>query len=298
MFGPPDADSPFHAGELAAQARIGARDVGRWAPKAIRPYMPDQHRDFFRALPFVALAARDGAGRPWATLLAGPPGFVDSPDPQTLDLAAAPGAGDSLEGAIQAGADVGLLGIDFATRRRNRVNGRVAGADGRGFRLAVRQSFGNCPQHIRVRDWRPDLRAASAPARRASALSPEDVALVRAADTFFVASGHPGAGDARSDGLDVSHRGGDPGFVRVERPDRIVFADLAGNKFYNTVGNLMVDPQVALLFVDFATGALLQIAGRAEIRWDALELASIPRAERLISVDVEEIAALPGLERL
>ncbi|MEQ9121481.1 MAG: pyridoxamine 5'-phosphate oxidase family protein, partial [Alphaproteobacteria bacterium] len=147
--------SPFHAGERAAQARMGADDVGRWAVRAIRPSLPDQHRAFFEGLAFVAVAARDRTGQPWATLLAGPPGFAASPDPETLAVASLPAEGDPLAGAIRAGADIGLLGIDFATRRRNRANGRVLAADDRGFRLSVRQSFGNCPQHSHVRDWRP-----------------------------------------------------------------------------------------------------------------------------------------------
>lgn len=288
------AASPFHKGERAAQARMGAANVAKWAPKAIRPFMPDQHRAFFETLPFLAVGARDASGQPWATLLAGPPGFAASPDPETLTIDAGPGEGDALAGAFRPGADIGLLGLDFATRRRNRANGSVAAADDTGFRVAVRQSFGNCPQHITVRDWRPTPAATPAPARLDHALDAAAVRLIEAADTFFVASGHRDAGDAPSNGLDVSHRGGAPGFVRVEGPNRIAFVDLAGNKFYNTVGNLMLDPRVGLLFVDFQTGDLLQISGRAVIDWDAAELAQIPRAERAIAVEIETVVALPA----
>ncbi len=62
------------------------RDIEHWAQKIVRPFMPDEHRNFHTSLPFLVAAARDGEGRPWATLLFGPDGFVESPDAETLRL--------------------------------------------------------------------------------------------------------------------------------------------------------------------------------------------------------------------
>jgi predicted pyridoxine 5'-phosphate oxidase superfamily flavin-nucleotide-binding protein len=90
------------------------------------PLTLDEHRAFYTALPFLVTAARDAQGRPWTTLLTGPDGFVTSPDPRSLVIDARAVAGDALEGALTAGSDIGILGIELATRRRNRVNGRVA----------------------------------------------------------------------------------------------------------------------------------------------------------------------------
>jgi len=286
---------PFHKGEHMAQARMGVPKAGLWAPRSIRSFMPDQHRSFFEAQPFLAAAARDGEGRPWATLLAGRPGFAAAPSDRVLQVSATPAEGDALKNAFVAGADVGLLGLEFATRRRNRVNGRIEVAEEAGFRLSVRQSFGNCPQHIRPRSWRwSDDTADAPPVRRAAALTVADRAMVSAADTFFIASGYAEpAGDAASAGLDVSHRGGAPGFVQVISPTRLVFPDFGGNRFYNTVGNLMLDARIGLLFVDFPSGGLLQISGRAEIDWDSAALADAVRAERLIAVDIEDVVRLP-----
>src|SRR5262245_58619059 len=121
--------SPFHPGELEAQARAGYAQ-----PRAfgIRDHMPDQHREFFAMLPFVVIAASDESGAPAATILTGRPGFVASPDPRTLTIAATPAAGDPLSARLVEGAQIGLLGIELATRRRNRANGRiVSAADGR-----------------------------------------------------------------------------------------------------------------------------------------------------------------------
>ncbi len=139
--------SPFHSGEQQVQEKLGVRDIERWAQKVVRPFMPDEHREFHTSLPFLVVGARDKDGRPWATLLFGPEGFVQSPDPETLRIDATLATGDALEGALIPGVDLGLLGIELATRRRNRVNGRIGDAK----ELLIfhfEQSFGNCPQYI------------------------------------------------------------------------------------------------------------------------------------------------------
>jgi len=284
--------SPFHAGEQQIQARLGVREIEAWARKVVRPYLPDEHRAFHTALPFLVAAARDARGRPWATLLAGAEGFVTSPDPRSLVIEARPVVGDALEGALEGGADLGLLGIEFATRRRNRLNGRVA-ADGSGALVcSVDQSFGNCPQYIREREWRSADPDPGAPAR-GRRLTPSQREWIAAADTFFVASGYRGQGASESFGMDASHRGGEPGFVRVESDSRLSFPDYAGNNHFNTLGNLLLDPRAGLLFVDFVSGSLLQLTGRATIDWDSEAVARVPGARRLVTIDIEEIVELP-----
>jgi ferredoxin-NADP reductase/predicted pyridoxine 5'-phosphate oxidase superfamily flavin-nucleotide-binding protein len=290
--------SPFHAGERTIQERLGVRAVEDWAKKVVRPYLPEQHRAFYAALPFLVVAARDDQGRPWATLLAGRAGFIHSPDPRSLAIDARPAEGDALEHALVAGRDLGLLGIEFATRRRNRVNGRVAKSGSAALILSVDQSFGNCPQYIRERAWRyVEGEAAGAP-WRGRRLTAAQRAWIAAADTFFVASGFRGAGESPAYGMDASHRGGEPGFVEVRDDARLVFPDYAGNNHFNTLGNLLLDPRAGLLFVDFATGSLLQLTGRAAVDWDPDAVAGIAGTRRLVSFDVEEVVELPGALRL
>jgi len=90
--------------------------------------------------------------------------------------------------------------------------------------------------------------------------------LIAGADTFFVAS-RSRAGAANG-GLDMSHRGGRPGFVDI-RDDTLVIPDFRGNRFFNTLGNFLGDPRAALLFIDFASGDLLQLQGLVTIDWNA-----------------------------
>ncbi|MEO1191705.1 MAG: pyridoxamine 5'-phosphate oxidase family protein [Pseudomonadota bacterium] len=293
--GAPNGASPFHQGEQQVQARLGVRDIEDWARKVVRPAMPDQHRAFFNAQPFMILAARDAEGRAWASLLSGPDGFITSPDAQTLDLASALPAGDALAGALRPGADIGFLGIEPATRRRNRVNGRVARSTPKGLSVAVTQSFGNCPQYIRERSWRRVANGTPQPARRSSSLTPSQQDWIAKADTFFLASGYRGQGESEAFGMDASHRGGAAGVLRVLDGGRLQFPDYAGNNHYNTLGNLLLDPRVGLLLVDWSSGSLLQISGRAEIDWDPTGKSDDPAAQRLITITVKAVVEQPAV---
>jgi ferredoxin-NADP reductase len=280
--------SPFHEGERAVQRRLGVHEgIEPWARKVVRPTLPSEHQAFYAALPFLVAAARDEKGRPWATLLTGRPGFAQAPDARSLAIATQPARGDALEHALAPGADLGLLGIELATRRRNRVNGRVASADAGGFVLGVEQSFGNCPQYIHERDWKLEPEASTPRRRHHTRFSPELTRWIRRADTFFIATGHRGRGEDAAFGMDASHRGGEPGFVRVEGERHLVFPDYAGNNHFNTIGNLLLEPRAGLLFVDFETGSLLQLTGRIEIDWDSPAL-SDAGSHRLLRV-VEKI---------
>lgn len=293
-----DAPSPFHYGEQQVQERLGVRHIETFARKVIRPYMPDQHRAFFEAQPFLVVSARDETGRPWATILEGEDGFVSSPDPETLRIKANPVPGDALENALKAGIDFGVLGIELESRRRNRVNGCLDNASDRQLFFSVGQSFGNCPQYIRERPYWRVAGHSPGPIQRGSELSGSQQDWIRAADTFFIASGYRGDGLDRAFGMDISHRGGEAGFVEVIDDRTIRFPDYAGNNHYNTIGNLLADPRAGFLFLDFATGSMLQLTGTARIAWDADEVRSVPGARRLISLAIEEIVELPSALRL
>jgi len=265
--------SPFNPDELAAQARAGKGAAGA----GIRNFMPDQHREFFALLPYLFVATADAAGWPLATMLTGAPGFVHSPDPTTLRIDALPDPRDPTADGFGEGAEIGVLGLDLATRRRNRANGTIAARDAAGFMLAVRQSFGNCAKYIQRRAVEPAQHATGS-IETLAALDAPARSLIAQADTLFVASrSRPGIG--AGGGLDMSHRGGRPGFVRLDG-DTLVIPDFAGNRYFNTLGNLLGEPRAALLFVDFATGDLLQLQGRATIDWSVQGAAAVEGAQR------------------
>ena len=142
-------NTPFHAGEVAVQSRLGmAERMAEIGSRVVRDHMPEQHQRFFEQLPFMLAGSVDATGRPWATLLVGKPGFVQAPDDAHLVFDTVPIAGDPAAAGMTAGAPLGLLGIELHTRRRNRVNGELQVAGPEGLRLRVQQSVGNCPQYI------------------------------------------------------------------------------------------------------------------------------------------------------
>lgn len=296
-------DSPFHAGEQELQTRTGKREtMETFARRVVRPYMPDQHRDFFAQLPFIVVGGVDDQAWPWASILSGQPGFMNSPNPATLNIAAAFTEGDPLAPAmapaIASGRPLGLLGIDLAERRRNRLNGRIATATDSGFSLSVDQSFGNCPQYIQNRSVEfvrePAQSAAHADVTAFSTLDDSAHAMIQAADTFFVSSFVQTADRPDIEGVDVSHRGGNPGFVKVEG-DTLTIPDFPGNYHFNTLGNFLLNPKAGLVFADFTTGDVLQLTGTVELLWDAdAEVQAFTGAERAWRFTLDHGVRLAG----
>jgi hypothetical protein len=275
--------SPWHPGEVALQRTVGvAEHLARHGPRVIRDHMPEQHRQFFQNLPFVVAGAVDPAGDVWATVLAGKPGFLQSPDPLHLTITHTREPLDPAAAGMNDGDAIALLGIELHTRRRNRLNGTIRRHDATAFAVQVEQSFGNCPQYIQLRDFafvRDPASVSSAPARTLTALDARTTEIITSADTFFVASYVE-----REDGhrqIDASHRGGRPGFVRVDADGVLTIPDFAGNKFFNTLGNLVANPKAGLVFIDFESGDLLQLTGRAAVIVNSPDIARFRGAERL-----------------
>jgi predicted pyridoxine 5'-phosphate oxidase superfamily flavin-nucleotide-binding protein len=258
------ADVGFHAGELAVQQRAGTRqEAARLAPMLDPAELRGGIVAFLADRTFAVVTARDADGRLWSSPLTGPAGFLEAVTPTTLAIHARLPAGDPLHG-LPAGQHAGLVVVEFATRRRVRVNGALTAADGDALAIEVEQAYGNCPQYIHQRVLAQDGPGPGVPGdvRRDVALSPADTELIRAADTFFLGTTNPERGS------DTSHRGGAPGFVRVDG-DRLWWPDYPGNNLFNSFGNLAVDPEASLLFLDFDTGRTLQLSGTAEVEWDA-----------------------------
>lgn len=295
--------SPFHRGEIAIQRKLQVHErMQAFGMKVIRNFFPPQHRDFYHSLPYLFLGHADNDGWPWASLVHNQRGFIHSPDEQTLMVKTQPIPGDPLTQALTNGSRLGVLGIDLESRRRNRLTAHCESSDDKGFVLKVDQTFGNCPKYIQTRRQIPRTDSAQRPIVTESLthLDTAAVALIKASDTFFVATyfdgdacadasidpsadSHTNAGAASSIGADVSHRGGKPGFVNIVEDDTLMIPDYRGNKHFNTLGNILETSKAGLLFIDFETGELLSMTGHAEILWDAPDIEDYLGAERLWS---------------
>lgn len=268
MAGELDAQSVWHRGELAVQARAGVQEkMATVGARVIRDYMPDQHREFFTQLPMIIMGAQDSVGDLWATALFGKPGFIQSPTERLLTIDARLPSDDPLASSLYPGSRVGLLGIQFDTRRRNRANGTIAQYSGERITLSVEQSFGNCPKYIQRRYPVPNERYGDFVQATFTDWSEPVPRLIHGADTFFIASAFDDGAPGANRGIDVSHRGGPPGFLGFDDQRRLLVPDYVGNNFFNTLGNLVLDPRAGLLFLDFQRGHAVHLTARAEVVW-------------------------------
>ena len=285
-------NSPWHEGELTLQRSVGAVDMmaGVGQRQLARTWMPDQHREFYAQLPFVVLGAVDRQGDVWATLRAGQPGFMSSPDPQTLHINLEPEPNDPAQEGMGEGDAIGMLGIELHTRRRNRMNGVVRRQLAPGLEIAVSQAYGNCPRYINLRQYQFVDAQAAAP-RQLTVSDPLVRRLVTAADSFHIATYVVRDGERQ---VDASHRGGKPGFVRMDEDGSLTIPDFSGNLFFNTLGNILLNPRAGLVFVDFQTGDLLQMSGSAQVLLDDPQINAFQGAERLLRFTPQRIVYRPA----
>jgi predicted pyridoxine 5'-phosphate oxidase superfamily flavin-nucleotide-binding protein len=248
---------PFHAGEIAVQERAGERAVALHNGRIVGSSLAAPHRDFLAAQRTLAVAACDAEGRPWASLWCGAAGFAQSDDDGRRLRIEPPH--DPVQTLLSAGAPIGLLAIDLTTRRRLRVNGRVEGKTATCLEVDVHEAFPNCPKYIQRRELSPASKACAEPPTRGTRLDREQLASYARADTLFVASRHPDGA------LDVSHRGGAPGFVRVVDRATLRIPDYRGNGMFQTLGNFELDPRAGVVLVDFTRRRLLSLTGTVRV---------------------------------
>jgi predicted pyridoxine 5'-phosphate oxidase superfamily flavin-nucleotide-binding protein len=281
-----------HAGEIAVQNRVGVR-VAPLGSSRVGADIPPVASEFLAEQQTIVLGAADADGAMWATMLAGPAGFVTAQDARTVVIGRLPGDGDPLAGVFETAHvdhEVGMLALDAATRRRMRINGR-AHRDGGEIVVSTDQVYANCPRYIQAR--RPvATEAGSRTVHRGDALTDAQQAAIARADTFFLATQADGVG------ADVSHRGGNPGFLAVTGPNRLSWPEYSGNMMYMTLGNLELDPRAGLVFPDWETGGLLHVTGRARTDWDPARAAALPGAKQVVDLEIERVVQVDGAIQL
>jgi uncharacterized protein len=116
-----------------------------------------------------------------------------------------------------------------------------------------------------------------------SAFTAEDRGFIESRSMFFLASA-----DAQGQ-PDCSYKGGDPGFVRVTADNELAFPSYDGNGMFRSLGNVLVNPAVGLLFIDFESPRRLRVNGHASIQYDDELTDSFPGAQLVVRVRAERI---------
>ncbi|MCL1114417.1 pyridoxamine 5'-phosphate oxidase family protein [Shewanella basaltis] len=258
----------WHQGELAIQQRAGTdkrmADIG---PKFIRQYLPQQHRDFFESLSMLFIGYAEQPLHTRASVLFGTPGFVQCVSDTELLINTQHSMGDFIHAHLAVGDRIGILGIVFTSKRRNRVNGMITDINQKSIRVTVLQSYGNCPKYIQPIAFMANQDYGKFMSSTKRQLSQADKHLITHADTFFIASGFEDGQQLNNRGADISHRGGPQGFVSINEQGQLMVNDYPGNGFFNTLGNLLENPIASLLFCDWQHGHALHINVSSQIIW-------------------------------
>jgi uncharacterized protein len=274
----------FHSGEIAVQKRAGVRDIAEDVGEGIADHLPLGASEFLERRQMAVLGTVDNRGNVWASVVTGDPGFIETVDDRTLKIAAPISSSDPLSRDLATERHVALFAPDFVSSRRVRVNGRGVIKGGAIF-ITTDEVYGNCRRYLQERIFVGSRQtpAANPTAGVSTELSATQQEQISRADTFFIATDNP------ERGADVSHKGGNPGFVRIVDPLHIAFPDYNGNSMFNTLGNVTVNPHAGLLFIDFDSGRTLQLTGRASIDWSPDRVRTFPGAERVIDFELVQI---------
>ncbi len=282
--------SPYHQGELALQERSGARLRAEAVGRTLLEQIPPAAQEFLAQLPFVVLGAEDEQGEVWATHLVGDPGFARPRSDRTLLVDGGLLAGDPLAETLhRVGRPVGIIGIEPSSRRRLRLNGRIATVDGDLLAVSTAEVYANCPKYIQARSFAPQAGRKPGEVRRSGVLDDCHRGWIESADTFFIATVHS------ERGADCSHRGGMPGFVRVHDEHRLSFPDYSGNFMFQTLGNLELDSRAGLVFTDYESGTLVHLSGNARVDWTDERRAEFEGAERIVDFEIKAVIERPAI---
>jgi predicted pyridoxine 5'-phosphate oxidase superfamily flavin-nucleotide-binding protein len=259
----------WHEGELTAQQRVGSdKRMAEVGPKYIRHYMPQQHREYFKNLSMLFIGYTDHYSQSRASVLFGSSGFIESPTEIELVINTQNSMGDFIHQQLMIGDKIGLVGVEFDTKRRNRLNAIVTDINQKHIIIKVLQSFGNCPKYIQSKTFIANPAYGHFFTTTRLELNEADKALIANADTFFIASSFDDGQALSNRGVDISHRGGEAGFVAMNAKGKLLVEDYVGNGFFNTIGNLLHNPIASLLFFDWQKGHILQLTASCEILWN------------------------------
>lgn len=206
--------------------------------------------------------------------------------------------GDARDGKMlqpQGGKLVSGLAIDLMTRKRVKLAGTmVAGTvadvevegdtkqQGSQIQLVTKisESLGNCPKYLNQYDIRP-APVSSQVRHRGPELSDQSRSLISRSDTLFLST-------TSTDAMDTNHRGGPPGFVRIVSSSEIVYPEYSGNRLYQSLGNLKMNPKIGITFPDFDSGDVLYITGTADVLDGVAAARILPGSNLAVRITIEE----------
>ncbi|WP_121626815.1 pyridoxamine 5'-phosphate oxidase family protein [Poseidonibacter antarcticus] len=175
--------------------------------------------------------------------------------------------------------NIGMIGLNFEKAMRIRINGKGKIKSNKLY-LSIDEIYSNCPKHIKRRVLQEDTKILeNQTIQKGRKLNEEIINIISNIDTFFIATSH------KEKGLDVSHKGGNKGFLKVLETNQLAFKDVPGNNLYNTIGNIYTNPNINIFFIDFKNYDTYHIKGIASIK----EIQVENKKRLLITITCKEI---------
>ncbi|MEZ5872809.1 MAG: pyridoxamine 5'-phosphate oxidase family protein [Nitratireductor sp.] len=255
-------NTSFHDGERHIQVLTGEDRIANRNSRFIRETLVAGSERMLGMATSLNISVSDVEANVWSFVAIGAPGLIRRLDDKTAFLdRKVMTAPDALWPLLEPGAGIGLVAMDLTSARRFRINGKIGEVTGDGISVHVSQTCPNCPKYIQQRLPVREHAYADVTFAQGTALDQAATDLIKRSDTFFVAS-RSADGDH-----DASHRGGMPGFVTIEG-NTLTVPDYFGNSMFMTLGNFCQNPAAGLTFVDFESGAQLNLTGRVSIAFD------------------------------
>ncbi|WP_404333121.1 pyridoxamine 5'-phosphate oxidase family protein [Mesobacillus maritimus] len=254
----------FHPGERKVQSMLSVTKSANLVGRTILPFMKESFQFFIESQPMVVIGSTDPQGYLWSSLVCGNLGFIRIINERIIRIHIKKQENEMLFTNINSNNNVGMIVIDFSSRIRIRINGVANILDDETIEVKTEQVYGNCPKFIQARKIKinkfDDNKTIQTLHRKN--LNNNQEIWIEQADTFFISS-------SNSLGkTDVSHRGGQAGFVSILNETTLLYPDYVGNMMFNTLGNIVENTKTGLLFIDFQKGHTLQLTGDSEIIWD------------------------------
>lgn len=302
-------DAGISQGQSEARTRWGTHESGGEFDRKKRPFLTAEARAFIAQQTMGVIVGPGPQQEPRALLLAGGPGFVETPDDHTCLIPVSRRYATSwcMQGmrAVLASGDsprVGLCFLRHATRQRLCVQGDVEILPARSpetiwLYMQVRQAFFHCPKYIRTRIAGLHEPSEGLPLKRSGQeedlLSAEIRAFLARRTLCYLCTVD------RSGQYALNHRGGAAGFLLTPEPDcltpggMLLLPDYAGNGAFEAIGNILETGRAALLVPGYAEQVALCIGGDATV----LEPVQLPLflrekcrgAQRLIALTVRYV---------
>ena len=227
-------------------------------------------------------------------ILAGNPGIIQAIEADIVKINTKINEGDPLFLNILQHKEVGILVIDFASRIRIRINGKVSIVypDGN-FEIKIEQVFGNCPKYIQARrfEYKAVEEIVNKKLHPLNTLNKKQQNWISESDTFIIAS-------ASFEGkMDISHRVGCQDlFMSLMKINCI--SRLLRKYVVQYLRKYCSKSQCWVTVFDFNTGGTLQITGEASINWNIDQdiLSKFPGAQRLVQFQIIEVLEVPCYE--